>query len=366
MPFVHHRDTMAANSDSRNRSENDPMLEACDWDDGVALQEEGQVEAEQLNPELQESGAVEEASVLEESGIASNAMGPDALETAVRQNTELLARLVAQLASSDLPSHRGSDEVVDSLDVANDDAIEAVDENIRLRSEVEELHERIEDLQRDLEILREQNRELASKVAHEDVVRSASDGSEVSNELNWEERKRLILEQFENDSYDAEAFISSLRSDANGKQDEPLEVGADEFESPEEYVKSLNAELARRGELIRHYEEEAHQSDLEKEQDREAAEVRIASALDADEAVVEEREKLRQLQGVWETRFRESEIAASLERAKMSRERREMQQLNKQLQEQVEMLNAQLEMKDHNGEGTGSRWMAKLGLSGQE
>ena len=46
--------------------------------------------------------------------------------------------------------------------------------------------------------------------------------------------------------------------------------------------------------------------------------------IDENELVVQERERLQMLQVEWEEKFREGEIQASLERAKLSRERQEL------------------------------------------
>jgi hypothetical protein len=80
----------------------------------------------------------------------------------------------------------------------------------------------------------------------------------------------------------------------------------------------------------------------------------VASLLDSDELVQQERQKLREIQQEWEAKLRQAEIDLSMERAKIARER---SALEKQKAEVVE------------SSDTGSltakkerRWLSALGL----
>ena len=78
--------------------------------------------------------------------------------------------------------------------------------------------------------------------------------------------------------------------------------------------------------------------------------------------VREEREKIREIQQDWEARFRESEIAASLERARISRERRALSLKNAELEEQLIHFRRESEENRKAGISGSRRWLAKLGL----
>ena len=277
------------------------------------------------------------------------------LADAVRRNSDLLEQLVQQLNAG---QHSSGNQAIDP---ASEDAIEAVDENIRLREENESLAARVNELQSELEIIYEQNEELASKVAHEDVQRSVSQSGGDSQTLSWEERKLQILEQMEDDSFDAEEFISTLKSNPPAKT-ESVQVDVNDCESPAQFVEALHDELQRMGELILRHEEETRelQQLLRQEESNENPDP-VAAAIDQDEVIQQERENLRQLKAEWEERFRKTEIEASLERAKMSRERTEMQQENERLKGVVEDLRRQVESTDSETVAS-TRWMAKLGL----
>ena len=86
------------------------------------------------------------------------------------------------------------------------------------------------------------------------------------------------------------------------------------------------------------------------------------NTLDADTMVREEREKIREIQQDWEARFRESEIAASLERARISRERRALSLKNAELEEQLIHFRRESEENRKAGISGSRRWLAKLGL----
>ena len=88
----------------------------------------------------------------------------------------------------------------------------------------------------------------------------------------------------------------------------------------------------------------------------------IAEMLDADELVQQERERLQALQQQWEEKFRESEIEASLERAKLSRERLELARKNSELEERLEHLRREARQAEETGPSS-RRWLAKLGLA---
>ena len=80
-------------------------------------------------------------------------------------------------------------------------------------------------------------------------------------------------------------------------------------------------------------------------------------------ATADATERLQQLQDEWEDKFRQTEIEASLERAKLSRERQELANKMSEIEEQLS--HAKREARHHatNEEGPSRRWLAKLGLA---
>ena len=82
--------------------------------------------------------------------------------------------------------------------------------------------------------------------------------------------------------------------------------------------------------------------------------------IESDELVREERERLQQLQVEWEEKFRQSEIEASLERARLSRERRELTAKQAQLDNEIESVRLKkLQATEKDGP---RRWLSQLGL----
>lgn len=333
----------------------------------------------------------------------SSAEGEDTILSAVNQNTELLQQLFERLHRVGLADDLGnSNDSVDGfgVGVVNDDAIEAVDENVQLREANDQLLRQIDQLEDDVETLTQKNHDLASKVVYEGRPNPSPQSATPpvdTRSLSWEERKLQIIEQMENDSFDAETFLSTLRIEGDDERDE---VG---IQDAIHYVNDLNVELDRLCELDRlsqqstiRYENEARslketirqleesvatQSVESLSADREFANDEsaptadranasaeadvvdsVAVILDRDELIREERERLSQLQDQCEQNLRQIEIETSLERAKHSRERSEQSQQNDKLQEQIKALQRQAEVKRDGVVGT--RWMAKLGLTG--
>ena len=91
--------------------------------------------------------------------------------------------------------------------------------------------------------------------------------------------------------------------------------------------------------------------------------------LDSDELVQQERERLQMLQAEWQEKFRQGEIEASLERAKLSRERQELAKKQDELQERLERNQRearQAQGKKGSSSASSGRWLAKLGLDGKD
>ncbi len=166
--------------------------------------------------------------------------------------------------------------------------------------------------------------------------------------LSWEERKRLILLQMEEDSFDANQFAASLSDE--------IKLGK---ETPSAFIEHLDEEIAELRNLLDHRAETRSDGTA-------IGASAIADMLDADELIAHERGKLQQLQVEWEEKFREGEIEASLERAKLSRERQEVFATKQELELQIEQLQREYRQANSAGGRSSRRWLAKLGLAEED
>ncbi len=221
------------------------------------------------------------------------------------------------------------------------------------QQQIDEYEGRITELER-------QNEELASRVASDNVRKTVACADSGSNDaLSWEDRKRQILEQMEDDAFDAESFVSDLQQDA-GDDGQPLDAEGylDQLHSEQE---RLRDELNRRDDEVQELRHLLEQQSGTREGGVAVGAAAIAQMVDSDELVQQERERLSTLQEQWEEKFRQGEIELSLERAKLSRERLELARKNSELEEQLERLRREAETAESGAPSR--RWLAKLGLS---
>lgn len=247
------------------------------------------------------------------------------------------------------------------------------DELRLLRGELEEAWRSNEDLRHDNESLTAQ---LARASASETIQSSIG----VDESLSWEDRKAMIMAQMEADSFDADSFIDSLSNRAKEcvapqPNATPETLGEFDLEqTPQQFVESLARRVDEMEEMIRRRDQEISdlQNLLENQSGTWQSETRdsgiaigaaaIAGLIDADSLVIEERARLQQLKDDWEDKFRQSEIEASLERAKLSRERQELAKRTQELEERLEELQRE-KRDDGQAPAKGRRWLAELGLT---
>ena len=221
-------------------------------------------------------------------------------------------------------------------------------ESSRLHAE-DELHntETIETLNAELADLREQNADLATQLArmqisglHNPPHLNLSNLSQES--MTWEQRKRLILQQLENES--AAANPEEYQNHRN-------EV--------EEILRTTQREIERRDQEIAELKSIVQQQSNTREGVAIGA-AAIAQMLDSDELVKLEREKLAAIQREWESKLREAEIEMSMERAKLSRERAELEE---RLRNPVDTVKPASPEPAINADGKPvRRWLEHLGL----
>jgi hypothetical protein len=289
---------------------------------------------------------------LDEHTNSEQSDGNDPIADAVQSNGELMEQLLGQFA--DLRAMLGErlEATERQASLSDPDRQSLEDQILDYQIQLEECEQRIADLE-------EQNSDLASRVASKNVQQTvASSGSGSGDALTWEERKKLILEQLEGGSFDTESFVNEVGPEDSS---EPLD--------PVAYVRQLNGELASVREELERRDTEIHElRSLLDEQSTTCdggvaiGAAAIAEMIDADELVQQERERLQLLQEEWEEKFRQGEIEASLERAKLSRERLDLSRKNSELEERLEHIRRE----NRNGDESGApsrRWLTKLGLS---
>ena len=92
-------------------------------------------------------------------------------------------------------------------------------------AECRQLRDRVWQLEDEIGELRQQNSDLASRVASSNVRQTVSGTASGCDEtLSWEDRKKLILQQMEQDSFDADAFVSSLKRRIRRPAGKPIRV----------------------------------------------------------------------------------------------------------------------------------------------
>lgn len=163
--------------------------------------------------------------------------------------------------------------------------------------------------------------------------------------LSWEERKKLILEQLECDDAPQTAETEATK----------VEV--------ESILATTQAEIDRRDRDI-----EELQTIIEQQSDTKQGvaigAAAIAQMFDEDTLVVEEREKLKSLQGEWEDKVRQAEIDISMERAKLARQRSEVESKVAELESQLAKHGGTLPPPEvvEPGGGRTRKWLEHLGL----
>jgi len=249
-------------------------------------------------------------------------------------------------------------------------SVDAVSQEVlqSLLYETELLKEQLDSLVGDNHELRQQNEDLAAQLAQSSVRQTVQTHTGVDESLSWEERKALIFKQMEDDSFDASSFIDSMSDSARAVVDSscPETQGC---EDPVRFVESLVEQVQRAEEDVRRREDEIQELRMLLQQKSETQQsgvvmgaAAIAGMVDSDDLVQQERERLHELKTEWEEKFRQAEIAASLERAKLSRERQQLARKAAELEDQLTDLQRERRALKEPESG-GRRWLAELGLN---
>jgi len=146
-------------------------------------------------------------------------------------------------------------------------------------------------------------------------------------------------------------------------EDHPNSHSADDHSTIEGTIQITDRIIADKDQLIARLQKQL----LEEQASRPVAPVvhaEVAQHLDKDEAVSQERDRLKSLQTEWRENLRQAEIDISLERAKLARERAE-------IEEKMRLYRDNDETAPNGGSTEKSkpvrgRWLARLGLKDAE
>lgn len=299
----------------------------------------------------------------------------DAYALAFDLNTQTLSQLISEfralretvLESRQVVVSRSEPAIGGESMGTVEELAEAESHRGELEQQNAELRVHLERLQQELQELRDQNDDLASRVANSQLRKSvATRDSSSDDALSWEERKAMILQQMEDESFDVESLVAEIASSPMGHDDSD---GSAPMVDPVEHVRQLHQRLALNDSELKRRDQEIGELRCLLEQQSSNTDsgvafgaAAIAQMIDGDELVREEREKLQRLQEEWEEKFRRSEVAASLERAKLSRERQELAQKKAELEDQLAQLRHAKRDPDVEGRAPSRRWLAALGL----
>jgi hypothetical protein len=199
--------------------------------------------------------------------------------------------------------------------------------------------------------LREQNSDLALQLARAQMTsyhNAPHLNLSVLNQesMTWEQRKKLILEQLENET----------------AAENPTEHSQHRIEI-QDVLRTTQSEIDLRDKEIAELKSIVEQQSNTREGVAIGA-AAIAQLLDSDELVKLEREKLVAIQREWESKLRDAEIQISMERAKLSRERAELEsQVRKSLEPAVNLISQSDSSGDTKPDGKPTRrWLEHLGL----
>lgn len=187
-------------------------------------------------------------------------------------------------------------------------------------AQVSESHERLSELEarlaaasQEIQDLKEQNFDLASQLTKHQAVSSGHTPhvSFDSSTLSWEERKKLIMRQLEEDSFNEEGCNEPANTARRVEIEHVLLTTQNEIERRDAEIAELQAIVEQ-------------QSDTRQGVAIGAA--AFAQAFESDEMIQQERQKLKEIQLQWQDKLRQAEIDVSLERARLARERTQLEQ----------------------------------------
>ena len=277
-----------------------------------------------LRESLQESQA--------EAGRAADAVHN--AELAGGNHDEELAEQHAELAKLRNECERLGAQLADA-----EDKLKEASKSQRSTVKNEDLQRRFEMAVEELREMKTANAQLESKLAKS---RDGGSASVSSNGMDWAAQKQRLLASLEADDDDDEEAVVQ-RQTIEGT-----------IRITDQIVAQKDLEIA---ELKRRLEEQS-QSPALSAASRDAA----AEALDHDELIRQEREKLQQVQAEWRERIGKAEIDISMERAKIARDRAELEEKMRCHQREQATRTPEDPQGNNQGKPVRGRWLARLGL----
>lgn len=213
---------------------------------------------------------------------------------------------------------------------------EQADTIAKLKSQLQTLEQQLEDLH-------VQNSDLAAQVAKQQVISSGTSPhlSFQQESLSWEERKKLIMQQLEDESGTSFDVPSDDQVERHLEIEQLLLTTQTEIDKRDREIAELTAIVEQ-------------QSDTRQGVAIGAA--AFAQAFDNDDIIQQERAKLKEIQREWEEKLRQAEVDVSLERAKLARERLQLEQ---ELQNTEREKSAEAQTPD---KAKKRKWLEHLGL----
>ncbi|MDZ4820457.1 MAG: hypothetical protein SGJ20_15935 [Planctomycetota bacterium] len=206
----------------------------------------------------------------------------------------------------------------------------------------EDLQRRFEMAVDDVRSLKRRNAELEDEVSALRALRSRADEKENPGK-DWESLKRRMLAQLE-----ADTNTTPQRSEERISIESTIRI-------TDQIVASKDQEIADLRKLLQ-------------EQSNNLGEVAvgtaaIAAALDQDELIQAERERLRAAAAEWRDKLRQAEIDISLERARIARDRAELEEKLQQLEsDKAHGIPSDPSGGDKQQKPQRGRWLERLGL----
>ena len=246
----------------------------CPRTDLDALQHKFGLTLSEVQRLKREIGELREAAT----AVPSSDGGPSPELIAVRQERDALSARVAELESMPAPV---------PAPVADDSA---------LRQQMEDLQHRFEMTLDDLRKANQVNHELRGQLA---TAQASAGAAPSSGGSDWASQRARLMAMLEDE--ECEGVADAARKKERATIESTIEATDRALAEKEREL----AEVRASGGAVSG-EQEEHRA--------------RHAAIDADEAIAAEREKLAKLQAEWEEKLRAAELEVSLERAKLARE----------------------------------------------
>jgi len=219
--------------------------------------------------------------------------------------------------------------------------------------EMDDLRRRFEMAVQDVRELKAKNADLNDQLAKAKSAagKAAATGAAASNAMDWESRKQQLLAKLEADSDDeADEKAQADKLTIEGTIRMTDQIIADKEKELIELRKLLEDQSSNIGGLA-------------------VGAAAIASMLDGDELIKQERATLKQMQEQLQEQLKRAEIDISVERAKLARERSTMEEKLRAFEQEKSKMPGVKDTPviDTKKKGSGGgRWLSKLGLGGDE